>query len=42
MCIDGSTTKGQVAWLKVQKHKWTDGTGNSLAPPLLWIVNTTP
>jgi len=31
MCVDGSTTKGKVAWLKVQKHKWTDGTGNSLA-----------
>jgi len=31
MCVDGSTTKGKVAWLKIQKHKWTDGTGNSLA-----------
>jgi len=29
MAVDGSTTKGKVAWLKVQKHKWTDGTGNS-------------
>ena len=31
LCVDGSTTKGKVAWLKIQKHKWTDGTGNSLA-----------
>jgi len=31
MAVDGSTTKGKVAWLKIQKHKWTDGTGNSLA-----------
>jgi len=31
LAVDGSTTKGKVAWLKIQKHKWTDGTGNSLA-----------
>ena len=31
LCIDGSTAKGKVAWLKVQMDKWTDGTGNSLA-----------
>jgi len=31
LCVDGSTTKGKVAWLKMQKHKWTDDTGNSLA-----------
>jgi len=31
MAVDGSTAKGKVAWLKIQKHKWTDGTGNSLA-----------
>ena len=31
MCVNGNTTKGKVAWLKIQKHKWTDGTGNSLA-----------
>jgi len=31
LCVDGSTTKGKVAGLKYQKHKWTDGTGNSLA-----------
>jgi len=23
--------KAKVAWLKIQEHKWTDGTGNSLA-----------
>jgi len=31
LMVDGSTPKGKVAWLKIQKHKWTDGTGNSLA-----------
>ena len=28
-CIDATTTKGQVAELKVLKHQWDDNSGNS-------------